>query len=278
MCVSCSDRIVFDFSFVKEKSKLPKKVQIEANVMRLKEPLTLILGRQSIKDLNLMIDCPESMLRMPSKTKAAKAAEYKIDAVDTLSAAMYSEQPREGQIAAKTDLLDIDDDDDEIETPSPNFIEVESIDDIVSAADPNSTLGKQLRKLFLKYEKNFSTTVQKTPALVSEPMNLTIDVTKWESEARNRAPPRPASREKRDEIARQIEELLKNDCIELSQSSHYSQVHLVKKSNGTWRFCIDFRGLNDSIKSMGWPIPNIKLLLQALGGKKKRRNTLLAWT
>ena len=49
---------------------------------------------------------------------------------------------------------------------------------------------------------------------------------------------------------------------------HYNQVHLVQKKDDTWRFCIDFRGLNDAIKSHGWRIPNIKNLLQKLGEKR----------
>ena len=63
---------------------------------------------------------------------------------------------------------------------------------------------------------------------------------------------------------------MKFDCIEPSQSPHYSQVHLVEKTNGTWRFCIDFRGLNDSLKSFGWPIPNIRVLLQRLREKRAK--------
>jgi hypothetical protein len=46
-------------------------------------------------------------------------------------------------------------------------------------------------------------------------------------------------------------------------------VHLVKKPNGKWRFCLDFRSLNEVATPMSWPFPSIKLMLDRLGEKKQ---------
>lgn len=35
-----------------------------------------------------------------------------------------------------------------------------------------------------------------------------------------------------------------------------------------WRFCVDYRKLNERVQSMGWPIPNIDRLFTRLGAKK----------
>ena len=41
------------------------------------------------------------------------------------------------------------------------------------------------------------------------------------------------------------------------------QLHAATK----WRFCLDYRALNILTRSMGWPIPNIKHMLQRIGSK-----------
>ena len=43
-----------------------------------------------------------------------------------------------------------------------------------------------------------------------------------------------------------------------------------KEPDGSWRFCVDFRTLNQVTKSMGWPIPNIPQVLQRIGEQKAK--------
>ena len=40
---------------------------------------------------------------------------------------------------------------------------------------------------------------------------------------------------------------------------------MVPKANGSLRFCVDFRSLNDASKAEGWPLPNIKQMLNRIG-------------
>ncbi len=52
------------------------------------------------------------------------------------------------------------------------------------------------------------------------------------------------------------------DVIEKSTASEYSQVHLVRKPDQTWRLCIDFKNLNDATESMETrPIQNIPIVI-----------------
>eukprot|EP01127_Copromyxa_protea_P008696 TRINITY_DN199_c1_g1_i12.p1 TRINITY_DN199_c1_g1~~TRINITY_DN199_c1_g1_i12.p1 ORF type:complete len:782 (+),score=83.41 TRINITY_DN199_c1_g1_i12:1258-3603(+) len=70
---------------------------------------------------------------------------------------------------------------------------------------------------------------------------------------------------KAQEIARQVKEMLDDGIISPSKSPWSSPVVLAKKSDGTWRFCVDYRGLNRVTKKDAYPLPPMDAILNALG-------------
>jgi hypothetical protein len=70
------------------------------------------------------------------------------------------------------------------------------------------------------------------------------------------------------ETVKQIDQLSAQNIIERSDASYYSQVLLTAKPDGTKRFCIDYRKLNDYTKPAFWPLLNIKQMFVRLGTHK----------
>lgn len=60
--------------------------------------------------------------------------------------------------------------------------------------------------------------------------------------------------------------MLKNGIIKPSESPYASPVLLVRKKDGTWRFCVDYRHLNAQTVKNKHPMPIVEELIDELAG------------
>ncbi len=149
-----------------------------------------------------------------------------------------------------------------INKPISDSTKLEDILDQITV-EGDEDLRFRIRQLLERYRHVFSKTLSKEPANIP-PFDLNVDTAKWSRPA-NRGPPRVQTPLKQLEIFKQVDELLQQGIIVESQATYYSQVILASKPDNKWRFCIDYRSLNDCTESASWPIPNIKEMFTRLG-------------
>jgi hypothetical protein len=138
-----------------------------------------------------------------------------------------------------------------------------------AAAAASADLQRSIRLLCKEYIDIFSPTVREEPARVP-PLSMIVDSDKWKNK-RNRISPRFLTRDKDADLRKQIALLETLGVIEKSTASEYSQVHLVRKPDQTWRLCIGFKNLNDATESMKtWPLQNIPIMIDRVTQHRPR--------
>jgi hypothetical protein len=76
------------------------------------------------------------------------------------------------------------------------------------------------------------------------------------------------SQMERDYLIKEIKELLQNHLIRPSSSAWAAPIVLVRKKDGTIRFCVDYRKLNKVTQRDVYPLPRIDDILDRLGNAK----------
>jgi len=74
----------------------------------------------------------------------------------------------------------------------------------------------------------------------------------------------PVSPKIQEAIYAEVNKMLEADIIEPSRSEWSTPIVMVKKPNGTYRFCLDFRKLNNVSKKDAYPLPYMNAILDKL--------------
>ena len=83
-----------------------------------------------------------------------------------------------------------------------------------------------------------------------------------------RQPPRRVPIALQPELETEVKRMLEANVIELGSSPWSSPVVLVRKKDGSIRFCVDYRKLNAITRFDAFPLPRIDETLESLGGAR----------
>jgi len=188
------------------------------------------------------------------------------------------------ELINKEDLLDLDEDSDPFEEDEPENPAEEIINDsnqdwdslpaevrvqylLKRISDPS--VRKAVKTTLESFSEIFRKELPAEPSRIP-PFDLELEENNtWNTDRNNKRPPRIQAIVKQYEVSKFIRKATAVGLIRPSQANAWSQVHLTpKKDTGKWRFCIDFRALNDASKPLGWPIPNIKQMILRIGQRR----------
>lgn len=128
---------------------------------------------------------------------------------------------------------------------------------MLELAEKAGDQGDRLLEVFREFPELFCA----RPGMVSE--------TEHRIETGDAAPiyrhPYPLSRDKADVVRRQVREMLDSGVIESSNSPWAAPVVLVPKKDGSSRFCVDYRLLNNVTREDRYPLPLIPVVLRNIG-------------
>ena len=131
-------------------------------------------------------------------------------------------------------------------------------EDVNISADLSEDQQREVRQLLEEYSDVLTDIPGKTN-LAECNIELTDDIP-----FRVKAYPVPYALEK--EMDKEVTEMMKADIIESSVSEYASSPFVVRKPDGSVRYCIDFRKLNAKTVFDAEPVPNQEVILNRMGG------------
>ena len=81
-----------------------------------------------------------------------------------------------------------------------------------------------------------------------------------------KVPPHRISSARIPIIQEELRKMLERGVIQPSRSPYSAPIVLQKKKDGSWRFCVDYRKLNDVTVKDAYPMPNQAQVFDALRG------------
>ena len=133
----------------------------------------------------------------------------------------------------------------------------------LSAPEVSETERTRLKKLVIEFRDVFAL----TDAELGQ-TNLVTHTIDTGDTSPIKIPPHRTSPAKLPIIREEVQSMLKRGVIQPSKSPYSAPIVLQTKKDGSWRFCVDYRKLNDVTVKDAFPIPKIHQTFDALNGQK----------
>ena len=247
------------------------------------QPINILLNNIRILNINLDMILGLPLIKTYDLTKEMRSLFISTEEPVTEKLRVMQRIPHNHHpiIYAKEELIDVLEGDSEepfwkegIDTLLPRADDVLDVQATLPQLSEGSDPEGILQRMLNEFHDVFARTISAQPAAV-EPMKL---IMKQGMEWKSAGPPRLQSLTKQQALLKFIDESLMSGLIARSQASSYSQIVMVAKTNGKWRFCVDYRALNERLESMSWPLPNINSMLRRIGSKKPQYFAVLDLT
>ncbi len=176
---------------------------------------------------------------------------------------IFDEQDQSAMLASMVsdDHSDMPDEDD-----LQSFPEMSSVSSDDEVELPTCVATPELAAVVSEYPDLFPKRLRREEALVSK-MRVEYEPLSESKRPKSRnGPVRLQPRLYNREIDRQLDIMLADEVIETTNAAEYSQVLLVRKADGSLRFCVDYRQVNERTVPQRWPVPNIHELIRNLQG------------
>ncbi|EFA85602.1 hypothetical protein PPL_01385 [Heterostelium album PN500] len=225
----------------------------------------ILLGTETLQNLNLKIDFKNKIISLPNVDKENNIKELAIkfntlndsiqtNLIETRNCLISQSESDNDECCALVYLNDISVDEN---TNKSNTHE--KLDESKNSNHTfESNLSKKIKNLILnKYPdvvKPFDKELPPSRGDFDFKINLTVD-----------QPPKPKNypipHSFLDELEKQINTYLENGQITPSQSAFAAPLLFIKKKDGGWRLCVDYRSLNGITIKDTYPLPNITEVL-----------------
>ena len=134
---------------------------------------------------------------------------------------------------------------------------------LLERIDKNPEIEERLLRVFKKH--------QKTVSLEHEILGTTDTVVhriEYEGPDNNYTPPYPVPKSEREDLSKEVKNLLQQDKIEVSTSCHNTPVIPIRKRSGELRLVFNFKKINHFTAKNKYPLPRIDEILYDLHGGK----------
>ncbi|KAK7116800.1 hypothetical protein V1264_002415 [Littorina saxatilis] len=139
-------------------------------------------------------------------------------------------------------------------------VQTENVDDVVYSPDLSMQAKQKVQAVFQRHQDKMTDlpgTCDLVQHVVRIPEGAVVNVKQY-----------PLPFESQKVVEEEVKKMLDLDVIEPSISPFSSPIVLVKKKDGSTRFCIDFRHLNKITEFDAEPIPDPEVLFASLQGRQ----------